>query len=215
MRYLKLFENFDSIELDPKNLLFYMFDIPEPFSKSPHYMLSVYLYKFGEIRPVFYKTDLSELEDFSVVYNIHAEGGETLGVYIVHNDWVENPFISSDDFDIAFTIKDYNQTKKNKNLTKDYDFYEELEKYKNEPITHYDFYIKNRKRQLKTKWTVITYDDKPIALVSEEDSWRIPDQMDLSSAGDWRLLDLRTRERARYEKFRVRSLEEGLEYLKV
>jgi hypothetical protein len=66
---------------------------------------------------------------------------------------------------------------------------------------------------LRTKWNIITYtktdidtgyvtDDIPIALISEADSWRIPDQMRLEDS-----------EINKYEKFRVRSMKEGLDYL--
>ena len=55
------------------------------------------------------------------------------------------------------------------------------------------------------KWTIVNYDDKPIALMSEQDSWRIPNQIS----------NIDESEDLKYTKFRVKSLEEGLEYLKI
>ena len=112
MKFLESSNKF-SKSFDSDNKLYYMFDIPEPWYNYRQIMLSNTFQRFSEIRPVFYKTDLSKLEDFSVIINVHADGN--LGTYIVHNDWIQNPFINTDDFDVCFTIKDYNKMKKVKN----------------------------------------------------------------------------------------------------
>ena len=204
---MKFLENYDTFKksFNPDDKLDYMFDIPEPWSNYRQIMLSNTFQRFSEIRQLFYKEDLSKLEDFSVIINVHSDG--SLGTYIVHNDWVENPFIKSDDFDVCFTIKDYNKVKKIKKLTKDINFFDELERFKDDKYSNYDWY-KNKENtkylDLKTKWTIVSYDDKPIALMSEHDSWRIPQQMDINEV-----------EEQKYSKFRVKSLKEGLEYLKM
>ena len=98
--------------------------------------------------------------------------------------------------------------KKVKKLTKDINFFDELERFKNDKWSHYDWYQNKdnvKYLDLKTKWTIVSYDDKPIALISEQDSWRIPDQIS----------DINELEVSKYTKFRVKSLEEGLEYLKM
>jgi len=204
---MKFLENYDTFKksFNPDNKLDYMFDIPEPWSNYRQIMLSNIFLRFSEIRQLFYKEDLSKLEDFSVIINVHSDG--SLGTYIVHNDWVENPFIKSDDFDVCFTIKDYNKVKKIKTLTKDINFFDELERFKDDKYSHYDWF-KNKENtkylDLKTKWTIVSYDDKPIALMSEHDSWRIPQQMDINEV-----------EEQKYSKFRVKSVKEGLGYLKM
>lgn len=202
-KFLESYDTFQTFNSDDK--LDYMFDIPKPWSNYRQIMLSNTLQRFSEIKPLFYQEDLSNLEDFSVIINVHSDG--YLGTYIVHNDWVENPFIKSDDFDICFTIRDYNKAKKTKKLTKDINFFDELERFKDDKYSYYDWY-KNKENtkflELKTKWTIVNYDGKPIALMSEYDSWRIPNQMDISEV-----------EEKKYDKFRVKSLKEGLEYLKM
>lgn len=171
MRFLENYDTFKT-QFNPNDLV-YMFDVTEPlFNRT--------FQRFSEIRPVFYKEDLSKLENFSVIINVHSDG--CLGTYIVHNDWVENPFMKSDDFGVCFTIKDYNKAKKVKKLTKN----------------------KENIKCLKTKWFIVTYDNKPIALISEYDSWRIPKQMGINEV-----------EEQKYNKFRVNSLKEGLDYLKI
>jgi hypothetical protein len=200
-------ENYDTFKksFNPDNKLDYMFDIPEPWSNYRQIMLSNIFQRFSEIRQLFYKEDLSKLEDFSVIINIHSDS--SLGTYIVHNNWVENPFIKSDDFDVCFTIKNYNKVKNIKKLTKDINFFDELERFKDDNYSNYDWY-KNKENtkylDLKTKWTIVSYDDKPISLMSDHDSWRIPLQMDINEV-----------EEQKYSKFRVKSLKEGLEYLKM
>lgn len=190
---------------NPHNKLDYMFDIPEPWCNYRQIMLSNTFDRFSEIRPLFYKENLSKLEEFSVIINVHSEG--SLGTYIVHNDWVENPFIKSDDFDVCFSIKDYNKVKKIKKLTKDINFFDELERFKDDKYSNYDWY-KNKENtkylELKTKWNIVSFGDKPISLMSEYDSWRIPQQMSIYEF-----------EKQKYSKFRVNSLKEGLEYLKI
>lgn len=190
---------------NPDNKLDYMFDIPEPWCNYRQIMLSNTFDRFSEIRPLFYKENLSKLEEFSVIINVHSEG--SLGTYIVHNDWVENPFIKSDDFDVCFSIKDYNKVKKIKKLTKDINFFDELERFKDDKYSNYDWY-KNKENtkylELKTKWNIVSFGDKPISLMSEYDSWRIPQQMSIYEF-----------EKQKYSKFRVNSLKEGLEYLKI
>jgi hypothetical protein len=205
MKFLESYTKFSN-SFDPDNKLYYMFDIPEPWSNSRQVMLSNTFQRFSEIRPVFYKTDLTKLGDFSVIINVHSDGN--LGTYIVHNDWIEEPFMKSDDFEVCFSIEDYNKMKKTKKLTKDINFFDELERFKNDKASYYDWY-KNKKNtkhlDLKTKWTIVNYDDKPIALMSEQDSWRIPNQIS----------NIDESEDLKYTKFRVKSLEEGLEYLKI
>lgn len=190
---------------NPDNKLDYMFDIPEPWCNYRQIMLSNTFDRFSEIRPLFYKENLSKLEEFSVIINVHSEG--SLGTYIVHNDWVENPFIKSDDFDVCFSIKDYNKVKKIKKLTKNINFFDELERFKDDKYSNYDWY-KNKENtkylELKTKWNIVSFGDKPISLMSEYDSWRIPQQMSIYEF-----------EKQKYSKFRVNSLKEGLEYLKI
>ena len=44
--------------------LSYMFDIPEIYKNDISIMLSKNFERFFEIRPIFYKTDLSKLDDF-------------------------------------------------------------------------------------------------------------------------------------------------------
>ena len=179
---------------NPKNKIYFMFDIPEKWNNR-HIMLSSTILHTCEIRDIFFSTDLSKLEDFTVIYNIHAN--DKLGTYIVHNDYVQHPFLNSDDFDILFTIKDYNEKKLINKKTKEYDFYSELEKFRYEPYTHYEFYHKEeniKEFNFKTKWNIITKNDKPIALISEKDSWRF--------------LDFGT------VKTRISSLEEGIKIIK-
>ena len=205
MRFL---ENYDTFKktFNPDDKLDYMFDIPEPWSNYRQIMLSNTFQRFSDIRSLFYKEDLSKLENFSVIINVHADG--PLGTYIVHNDWLESPFIDSDDFDVCFSIKDYNKMKKVKPLTKDINLFDELERFKNDKHSNYNWYQdkKNTKYlDLKTKWTIINYHDKPIALISEEDSWRLPQQI--------RGID--ESEKEKYSTFRVKSLKEGIEYLKM
>jgi uncharacterized protein YbcV (DUF1398 family) len=205
MKFLESYDDF-SKSFDSDNELYYMFDIPEPWSNYRQIMLSNTFQRFSEIRPVFYNTDLSKLEDFSVIINIHSDGN--LGTYIVHNDWIEKPFLKSDDFDVCFSIKDYNKMKKVKKLTKDINFFDELERFKNDNASYYNWYQNKdniKYLDLKTKWTIVNYDDKPISLMSEHDSWRIPNQIS----------DINELEELKYTKFRVKSLEEGLEYLKM
>lgn len=205
---MKFLENYDVFNqsFNPDDKLDYMFDIPEPWCNYRQIMLSNTFQRFSEIRSLFYKEDLSNIEDFSVIINIHSEG--SLGTYIVHDDWIETPFIQSDDFDVCFSIKDYNKVKKVKKLTKDIDFFDELEKFKDDRHSNYKWF-KNKENikylDLKTKWTIVTYDDTPIALMSDHDSWRIPNQM-------W---DINEVEKQKYSKFRVKSLKEGLDYLKM
>lgn len=188
----------------------YMFDIPEPYCNKRQIMLCNTFSRFKEIRSLFYTEDLSELEGFSVIINVHA--GQGLGTYIVDNSWIENPFLNSDDFNVCFSIKEYNQLKKTKNEPKPIDYHEEVERFKDELLIikskyfNYEAVKKNIDDfpDLKTRWHIITYKEKPIALVSEHDSWRIPSQMKLSDS-----------EIFLYSKFRVDSLKEGLDYLKI
>ena len=86
---------------NPNNKIYFMFDIPEKWNNR-HIMLSSTILRTCEIRDIFYSYDLSSLEDFTVIYNIHT--GDRLGTYIVHNDYVQHPFLNSDDFDILFTV---------------------------------------------------------------------------------------------------------------
>lgn len=191
---------------DPDYKLFYMFDIPESWCNYRQIMLSNNFLRFREIRPLFYQKDLSKLEQFSVIVNVHADG--ELGTYIVHNDWIEDPFINTDDFDIFFTISDYNKNKKERKLTKDINFFDELERFRNDKFSNYDWFQNKdniKYLELKTKWTIVNYDDKPIALMSEKDSWLLPNQ--IRNTND---LDV-----SKFTKFRVKSLEEGLDYLSI
>lgn len=182
-----------------------MFDIPERYKNVSPIMLSNNMLRFGEIRSLFYNSDLSKLSDFCVIINVHSDA--PLGTYIVHKKWVDDPFMKSDDFDVCFTIDEYNKVKSSQTLTDDYDFIDELEKFKDKNTGLYTWYRNpDNRRHLysKTKWTVITYRNKPIALVSDTDSWRIPNQMEISEE-----------EERKYRSFRVPSLEEGIDYLKV
>lgn len=181
-------------DFNPNSKIDFMFDIPEKWNNR-HIMLSSTFLHISEIRDLFFSTDLSKLEDFTVIYNIHAS--YKLGTYIVHNDYVQEPFINSDDFKILFTIKDYNKQKLIKNKTKEYDFYDELEKFRNDPNVNYSYYHKEesiKEFNLKTNWNIITKNDKPIALISEKDSWRF--------------LDFGT------VKTRIGSLEDGIKFIK-
>jgi hypothetical protein len=183
-----------------------MFDIPDWYYDSVYTMLGPKTAKLAEFRKVFYTEDLSLLDDFTVIANIHSD--TPLGTYIVHNKWVKNPFYNSDDFRILFSIAEYNKMKLERVLTKEYSFYEQLERFKNEKYAHYDFYTSPegvKLMGLRTKWTIVTYNDKPIALLSEHDSWRLPNQMD-EAEGDAYC--------EQYKKIRVASLSEGLKYLK-
>jgi hypothetical protein len=175
-------------ELTFNDMLFYMFDIPEKYLNDCRIMLVNTFLRFFEIRPLFYEMDMSNFEEYSVIINIHADG--YLGAYIVHNDWIYIPFIGSDDFDVCFSIKDYNNVKKTKTLTQQYDFFKTLEKFKNNKYSHYDWYMN---------------ENKPIFLISEQDSYRIPHQM-------WNLDDT---EIEKYHKFKISSLREGLEIFKM
>lgn len=178
------------------NSLDYMFDIPDK-DNIRQIMLSNILLKLSEFRNVFYKSDLSLLEDFSVINNVHAY--YKLGCYIVHNDFVEEPFLKTDDFEVVFSIKDYNEAKKIKTLTKDYDYFEQLERFKE------DKYIKAHiikdeyleEFNLKTKWNIVTKNDKPIAIISEQDSER-----------------LTYINKYEYKKIKIKNLEEGIEFIK-
>ena len=109
--------------LNPENSLDYMFDIPDKDSIR-QVMLCGIILKLSEFRNVFYKSDLSLLEDFSFINNVHAY--YKLGCYIAHNDFVEDPFVKTDDFEVVFSIKDYNEAKKIKIFTKEYDYFEQL-----------------------------------------------------------------------------------------
>jgi hypothetical protein len=183
-----------------------MFDMSDREYNSVHTMLGTMTAKLAEFRKVFYSEDLSLLEDFTVVANAHAD--MPLGVYVVHNNWVEIPFYQSDDFYILFSIAEYNRMKLERVLTKEYSYYEQLERFKNEKFAHYDFYTSPegvKLMSLRTKWTIVTYNENPIALLSEHDSWRLPNQMD--EAEDDAYCE-------QYKKFRVASLVEGLQYLK-
>jgi len=183
-----------------------MFDMSDREYNSVHTMLGTMTAKLAEFRKVFYAEDLSLLEDFTVIVNIHAD--TPLGAYIVHNNWVENPFYNSDDFRILFSIAEYNKMKLERVLTKEYSYYEQLERFKNEKFAHYDFYTSPegvKLMNLRTKSTIVTYNENPIALLSEHDSWRLPNQMD--EAEDDAYCE-------QYKKIRVASLVEGLQYLK-
>ena len=178
---------------NPKNKIYFMFDIPEKWNNH-HIMLSSTFMAISEIRDLFFSTDLSKLEDFTVIYNIHAS--YKLGTYIVHNDYVQY-FINSDDFNVLFSIKDYNKQKLIKNKTKEYNFYDELEKFRNDANVDYNYYQREesiKEFNLKTKWNIIFKNDKPIALISEKDSWRF--------------LNFGT------IKIRIDSFEEGIEFIK-
>lgn len=172
--------------------LSYMFDIPDIYKNDISIMLSKNFERFFEIRPIFYKTDLSKLDDFSVIVNIHADYG--LGTYIIHNNWLNDPFLISDDYSVSFSIAEYNEMKKKKKLTEEYVLKDVLEKFKDNKKCKW--YIENDYKLLKTKWHIITFDDKAIGLISENDSWR------LICKGD------------SYKKTKISNLEEGLEYLK-
>lgn len=202
--------------IDPDKKLFYMFDPYEPWTKNRHVMLSHTYMRFEEIRDLFYNYDLSDLTDFSVIVNVHSNA--PLGTYIVHKDFVEVPFIRSDDFDVFFTIPEYIEARKFNSLTKSYDIYEELSKFKEEMINSKNSYLKSHYYWLieegkeffnkKTIWTVSTFDDKPIALTSETDSERLRYYFDHEGNENYT-------KNFRYSKFRVKNIEEGLEYLKM
>ena len=192
----------------------YMFDIPEPYCDYHQIMLGCD--KFKMFKDVFYNDPtLDKLNEFSVISNVHAD--YPLGVYLVHKDWVENPFMKSDDFHEWFTIKDYVSLRPHYTKTKDYNFLDQLERFKDVPFIakySYPYYqteeaMKNLK--LKTTWTITTYNDKAIALTSKEDSWRLPNQTYFHSGLSESVIKI---ESEKFKSFRVNSVEQGLEYLK-
>lgn len=181
---------------NPEYSLDYMFDIPEKW-KIHQVMLSTKNIKFNEIRNTFYNLDLSSLEDFSVITNVHAY--YKLGTYIVHNVFVEEPFLRSDDFDFEFSIKEYNISKKIKKLTEKYDYFEQLDKFRDDKYIK-TYIIKDEYLEefnLKTKWNIVTKNNKPIALISDSDSNR--------------LLYINNYE---YKKIKMKNLEEGVDFIK-
>ena len=188
----------------------YMFDIPEPWFNYHQIMACNSILRVREIKQLFYNDKtLDKLIDFSVIVNIHSYA--PLGIYIVHKDWVQSPFIDSDDFNEKFTIKRYLEERNNYPCTSDYDFLEELERFKESPYIKkysYPYWMKEENQKellLKTKWTIVTFEDKPIALISKYDSWRIPDQMYYhSELRDWE----QEQEKNKYKSFRLKDLKE-------
>lgn len=184
---------------DQTNILGYMFDLPK--SDNPRILLSNYLLRLKEIRHVFFNTNLENLEDFSVMWNIHADW--CLGTYLIHKDWI-NLLIETGDFNLAFYIKEYNKEKQVKRLTNNVNWLEQLERFSNNTFwkSTYSFYKENAKfLELKTKWTVVICNSKPIALISEYDATRLVD------------LIKHNHSELTVTKTTVSSIEEGLELL--
>lgn len=187
-------------------LIDYMFDIPEKYQNNHHAMLSNHLLRVRDVRKELYDTDTKLLEDFCIVINIHADAA--LGTYLVHKDYVQEYFIGTDDFDLMFSIKEYNQLKYDLKFkqTKQYYLFEELDKFPDEKIEYRYLYAQGELEDSlreKTKWTITTLNDTPIAITSLYDSKRFCDcEFDGSEP-----------EESKFKSFRVTNFQEGLNYL--
>ena len=122
--------------------------------------------RYNQIRQPFYDTDLSSLSDYFVIINVHADG--PLGTAIVHKSLLDR-FIRTDDFDIAFSIEDYNKRKENEEQPIDIDLTKLKTKGKNWWTT--DDGIKQL--SLKTRWNLLLSEDDShcLGLIGLNDSW--------------------------------------------
>lgn len=124
--------------------------------------------RYNQIRQAFYNTDLSGLSDYFVIINIHADA--PLGTAIIHKSLCDR-FIGTDDFNIAFSIADYNKRKEFEDQPTDIDLTELKTSGKMKNWWSSD----DGKKQLslKTKWNLILSEDDNycLGLIGSNDSW--------------------------------------------
>jgi len=167
-----------------------------------HLMFNNYV-RMNEIRLPFFNRDMSPLDDYVVIINIHADG--PLGTYLTHKDYVEH-FMRTDDFNECFTIKEYNEAKLKENHV------EQIDLAKVDPNDkkwgRHRFgrnYFTEEQLAIRTKWTIVEDPEtaKAVALTGEYDS-RVPDRF---------IEDFKSGSYTEYNKIRVNSFDEGLDYL--
>lgn len=187
--------------LNPDTELFYMFDAPKEYQDKCYIMCNQKWVRLKEFREFFTKYKMEDFNDFTVIKNIHAD--YNLGIYIIHNSLVDF-YMSTDDFRILFTVKDYNKAKKHNTSNSVYCMEEQYNRFKDSGkwgLHHSPYLYKDDKDfNLKTNWHIVTYKDKAVALVSKKDSRRYC----------YKIEDFYQKS----ESFKVSSFEEGIEYLK-
>lgn len=125
--------------------------------------------RYNEIRQVFYNNDLSNLSQYCVIINSHADG--PLGTSIIHKSLLER-FEQTDDYNFSFNISDYNVRKQLEDQPLQIDLTSvdiNLPQFKGHNIKSNWFATEEGKKQLslKTNWHVAIKKNKCYAVLGE------------------------------------------------
>ncbi len=125
--------------------------------------------RYNEIRQIFYDNDLSDLSQYCVIINSHADG--PLGTSIIHKTLLER-FEKTDDYSFSFNISDYNVRKQVEDKPQQIDLSSvdlNHPQFEGHNIKKNWFATEDGKRQLnmKTNWHLVLKKDKCYGVVGE------------------------------------------------